>query len=84
MNKLLSLIGFALFYALFLFSVGSNAEANGCSVYVEPYQYYGFSCLDMSINCNIPFKTFMRINNLDMKKDCGYEKVVLGKRYCCN
>ncbi|EAL62603.1 hypothetical protein DDB_G0289783 [Dictyostelium discoideum AX4] len=56
MNLLLSLIGFAILFALFLFSVGSNAEENGCTQFIIGSKDY--TCMGMSSGCLIPYRTF--------------------------
>ncbi|KAM9970176.1 hypothetical protein ACTFIR_002023 [Dictyostelium discoideum] len=75
-------IGFALFFVLFLFSVGSNAEENGCTDFIQLFQHYSYSCAEMSYYCRISLKSFLSINNLDFIKDCGSNRVVLGRKYC--
>ncbi|KAM9974652.1 hypothetical protein ACTFIW_008111 [Dictyostelium discoideum] len=62
----------------------SNAEENGFTDFIQTFQHYSYSCAEMSYYCRISLKSFLSINNLDFIKDCGSNKVVLGRKYCCN
>ncbi|EAL71887.1 hypothetical protein DDB_G0271110 [Dictyostelium discoideum AX4] len=79
MNKLLNLLGFAVFFVLCLFSVGSNAEENGCSSWVQARE--GYTCWAMSKACGISLDSFMNTNGLNLNS-CNY--IQIGHDYCCN
>ncbi|KAM9960410.1 hypothetical protein ACTFIW_009550 [Dictyostelium discoideum] len=73
-KKLLSLIGFGVFLALFLFSVGSYSEESCDTCIIGRY-----TCMGMSSSCGIPLYSFLSLNNLNYLTECNYGQIVVGK-----
>ncbi|KAK5579266.1 hypothetical protein RB653_008947 [Dictyostelium firmibasis] len=80
MNKLLNLLGLAVFLVVCILTLGSNAEEQGsCSSWHVARQ--GYTCYDMAGTCGVSLQSFMSVNNLNWN-DCNY--VQIGRKYCCN